>query len=160
MAAWLAVTVWSALAAAPGPTEPMPLAITWTAPEECPLRERFEAELGVRTAKARPATPAETPGATLDIRIVKAGARYQATSKLRVGFGGLTVRELKGARCDSLIGALSLTIALLIDPEGARTSPVAPEELRPEPLAPPPASPPPAAPAPGRQELPPAPAPV
>lgn len=152
MAAWVALSLWSALAAAPGGSEPTALAITWSAPEECPLRERFEAELGVRTSKARPAVPGEKPGATLEVRIAKAGARYVATSKLRVGFGGLTTRELKGAHCDTLIGALSLTIALLIDPEGARTSPVAPEELRPEPPpAPavlPPATPPAAAPEP------------
>ena len=129
---WVWLALWAG-GATPSPTPQTTLAITWSAPEVCPLRQRFEAELKARTPRIQVAAEGEPAGATLEVRITSVGKRFVALSKLRVGFGGLTVRELKSASCQTLIGALSLTVALLIDPGGAKTGAIIVEELPPPP---------------------------
>ncbi len=118
-----------------------PTALQWDAPPECPGRDVFVAALAFRTEAARVVVEPETPSAWIDARIQRRGRRLLGTLALRLP-SGATVRELSGTHCRSLLEALSLVAALLIDPERARLGPL-PAAL-PPPAALPEVHPPPA----------------
>ncbi|MDP1920615.1 MAG: hypothetical protein Q8L14_30510 [Myxococcales bacterium] len=119
MTGWV---LW-ALVAASG-DERISLEVVYEAPEACPPRARFEAELKARSEKLRIVDAAQTPQAQVTVRIVTQKKRYVGTSKLRTLLSGVTTREFKSAQCETLVQAAALATALLLDPEGTKTGAV------------------------------------
>jgi len=120
------------------------LFVLFDAPKECPPQQRFEAELRLRTSKVELVSEAKSD-TRLTVTIKKVKGRFIGTSSMH------GEREFKGGNCESVVAAMALATALLLDPE-ARTSPVTAEEIA---AAPPPKAAPEPEPAP-----PPAPEPV
>lgn len=141
---WVALLIGLTVAAT---DERLPLHVRYEAPPDCPDQRRFERELLIRTAKVALVGPAEKPEASLDLSIKKVKRQYVGRSSLSQGSASPLVREFKGAKCESVAQAMSLSTALLLDPQ-ARTTPVTEAELvaapmpavpvaTPEPLPPP-----------------------
>lgn len=116
--AWL---MWALTAAAPT----IGLEVDYAAPEACPPRARFEAELAARSERLRLVAPDETPQARVSLRIVEQKRRFVGTSKVRTLMSGVTTREFKSAQCEALVQAAALATSLLLDPEGTRLGTVA-----------------------------------
>ena len=114
---------------------PEPIKIDYEAPAGCPSRTSFAGEIFARTTKAREAG-AET-ARVMHVRVVKRGDAH--SGRLWIDEGA--AREVDGASCGEVVGALGLVAALAVDPQASmapRPTPVA------EPAPPPP--PPPAEP--------------
>lgn len=109
-----------AVATAPGSR---PTAITWTAPEGCPSTEAFVAAMRFRTERITVVGAEETPTAWVDAAIERVGTRFSGRLTVRLA-SGATTRQLAGTRCETVMEALSLFAALLIDPEHAKTGPL------------------------------------
>lgn len=120
MTGWV---LWALVAAASG-DERISLEVAYEAPEACPPRARFEAELQARSGKLRIVDASQTPQAQVTVRIVTQKKRYVGTSKLRTLLSGVTTREFKSAQCETLVQAAALATALLLDPEGTKTGAV------------------------------------
>lgn len=120
MTGWV---LWALVAAASG-DERISLEVAYEAPEACPPRARFEAELRARSEKLRVVDPTQTPQAQVTLGIVMQKKRYVGTSKLRTLLSGVTTREFKSAQCETLVQAAALATALLLDPEGTKTGAV------------------------------------
>lgn len=100
-----------------------PTAITWTAPEGCPSTEAFVAAMQFRTERITVVGADEAPTAWLDAAIERLGTRFSGRLTVRLA-SGATTRQLAGTRCETVMEALSLFAALLIDPEHAKTGPL------------------------------------
>ena len=134
-----------------------PTAVSFSATEGCPPRERFEQELVFRTKKVRLVAPEEAT-ATLDVSLTSVGKRFFGRLLVRTADGKTVEKSLQGPRSETVTAALSLAAALLLDPEASLAPvpetlpPVEPPpapltvEAKPDPApeAPPPAAPPPA----------------
>lgn len=126
--------------------------VSLDAPASCPGRARFEDELHRRSERVA-LVSRERADAVIDAKIDPApGDAFLGTLRLTVG-ATVTTRQLSGASCETLVGAMALSAAVLLDPEGARTD----DGDAPVPPAPPP-TPPPALPAPPAPPSPPPPA--
>lgn len=139
----------------------------------CPA-DLFERALVFRTDRVALVAAEADATAFIEVAVTARGKRFDG--QLRVRADGLaTSKKLSGPKCETVIGALSLAAALVLDPEGARTGPLPPEGpppapppepvvvAPPEPAAPPapePAPEPTPPPAPVIVEAPPAPAPL
>lgn len=137
------VGAWVGIGGA-GADEPTRIALRFDAPRACPAEERFRQELGYRSSKLV-IDPGAESSARLEVAIAERGGTF--TGRLVLALGGAEeTRTVAGARCESVVAALSLAAAVLLDPE-ARTDPL-PESLPPVPPAPEPeadAAPPPIA---------------
>ncbi|MGK3987629.1 hypothetical protein WME99_31600 [Sorangium sp. So ce136] len=91
--------------------------------------------------------PASADGAApeYEVHFLRTGATY--TAVLQAGGRARQLSSEPGAECDELVGALALTIAILLDSEA--TPATAPASAAPAPVVPAPAPPPPPRPAPG-----------
>lgn len=117
------------------PAEDVQLArLEWQAVEGCPGAQRFIGALSFRTARARIVD--DTSDALIVVGIERVGRRFRGRLTLRLPTG-VTNREAQGPRCESVVEALSLMSALVIDPEHARLGPL-PAQLPLEPVKPPP----------------------
>lgn len=117
------------------PAEDVQLArLEWRAVEGCPGAERFIGALNFRTARARIVD--DTTDALIVVGIERVGRRFRGQLTLRLPTG-VTNREAQSPRCESVVEALSLMSALVIDPEHARLGPL-PAQLPLEPVKPPP----------------------
>lgn len=134
MTGWV---LWTLVAAASG--QRIEVAIDYAAPEACPPRARFEAELQARSDRLRVGS-ADSAQATVSLTITENKKRFAGTSKVRTVLSGVTAREFKSARCETLVQAAALAISLLLDPEGTRTGevsvmlPLTPPAVVPEPV--------------------------
>ncbi|MBL8923765.1 MAG: hypothetical protein JNJ54_33225 [Myxococcaceae bacterium] len=117
------------------PPAPRPTAVQWSAPGECPAASGFAAALVFRTDKVAVVGAGETPTAWLDVVITRQVERYAGVISVRLPSGS-TSRNVSGRRCESVVEALSLIAALLIDPDHAKTAPLPPEVLQPTPTEP------------------------
>jgi hypothetical protein len=77
------------------------------------------------------------PTAWLDGVVTKDKARFVGTISVRLSSKGVTTRAVSGIRCETVVEAMSLVAALLVDPENAKTAPLPPELLAPTVEAPP-----------------------
>jgi hypothetical protein len=129
----LAITV-TALAALTAPASAAPVArervhLAYDAPADCAARAVLEEAVAAR-APAVQFTPPARSARVFAVVITRTDAGYQGSLAVD-GAGGTGSRELAAARCDDLVEALALVIALAIDP-AALSSPA------PAPVAPPP----------------------
>ena len=127
MTAWV---LWALVAGAGG--DRIDLLVELDAPEACPPRARFEAELRARSEKLRIVESKTPEAATVSLRIAQEKKRFVATSKVKTAMSGVTQRQFKSAQCETLIQAAALATSLLLDPEGTKTGEVT-VTLTPEP---------------------------
>ncbi len=137
--------------------------VDYRAPSACPGPDAFFREVRGRTARARAARSGET-ARVLVVRIEARGERFAGSLSIDDAGARSTPREVEGATCAEVVGALGLVAALAVDPHASvaprpvpSTAPPdeAPVSAPPEkraPETPPRATPPPApsAPAPSR----------
>ncbi len=148
----VAALVLTLLAADASSEEARPTFIRWSAPSDCPSEAAFTKALEFRTPRVRRVRVGEEPTAWLDAEVTHQGPRFVGKVSVRLPSGALQ-RSVKSPKCETVLAALSLAAALLIDPEHAKLGPLPPEVLAPTPPpepAPPPPEPttPPAEPAP------------
>jgi hypothetical protein len=109
-----------------------PIRIEVTAPDGCPGRDAFVAEVTARTAKARIAGPGEQARA-FTVTIVRAGKRARGALVIDDPRGPGGAREVSGESCGEVASALALVTALAIDPKAktaARLPPPPPRAPR------------------------------
>ncbi|MBL8923664.1 MAG: hypothetical protein JNJ54_32720 [Myxococcaceae bacterium] len=117
MTGWV---LWTVMAMASG--QRIELAVDYVAPDVCPPQARFEAELAARSDRLRVTTGSAQ--ATVTLRITEQKKRFSGTSRVRTTMSGVTTREFKSTRCETLVQAAALATSLLLDPEGTRTGEV------------------------------------
>lgn len=100
--------------------------VEWNAPETCPPRARFEAELRARSSRLRIVEPPEASEAHVSVKVVEKNKKFSAVSKLRTTMSGVTTREFKSAQCETLVQAAALATSMLLDPEGTKLGQVTP----------------------------------
>ena len=127
MTAWV---LWALVAGAGG--DRIDLLVQLDAPEACPPRARFEAELRARSEKLRIVESPMPQAASVSLRITQEKKRFVGTSKVKTAMSGVTQRQFKSAQCETLIQAAALATSLLLDPEGTKTGEVT-VSLTPEP---------------------------
>jgi hypothetical protein len=118
MTGWV---LWTLVATASG--QRIEVAIDFVAPEVCPPRARFAAELQARSDRLR-VVEGGAAQATVSLTITERKKRFVGSSKVRTTLSGVTAREFKSARCETLVQAAALATSLLLDPEGTRTGEV------------------------------------
>lgn len=121
--------MWGALAlliAAGGDAPQISVDVEWTAPESCPPRARFEAELRARSSRLRIVSPPDASEAHVTVKVIEKNKKFSAVSKLRTTMSGVTTREFKSAQCETLVQAAALATSMLLDPEGTKLGAVAP----------------------------------
>ena len=135
----VAVLAACGLVASRARADARPIALRYAAPAECPDERAFRAQVAARTPLAR-FDDAATPAYTVTITAARKG--YAGRIESSEG----AAETHMSASCPELVGALSLVLALAIDPD-ARTAPIAPPPSPPQPPpGPSPAPPPPAPP--------------
>ncbi len=129
------MTAWNGVAHASAGPPPLD---EYRAPPSCPGAASFSAQVAARTPKFR-AEPARFHVAVEIVELEDA-----LVGRVRLSREGHeSVRELGARRCDELVRALALIVAILVDPN-ADTRPLPVAAAAPPAPAPPPARPPPA----------------
>jgi hypothetical protein len=133
------------LAATPtAPPPPIPLRILFEAPSECSSADAFYSGVRGRTERVRLASEGES-ATELQVRLTRSSTGAHGELRMLGEHGETDTREVDGGSCEEIVEALSLTVALALDPE-ARTTPK-PVAQKP-PAEPPPVEPTPPKPAP------------
>lgn len=113
------------------PSPPQPLHVQFTAPPGCSHVGAFYAGVMARTDRVRPARPGE-PGPRFRVRLTRTGTKVHGEVSLSADRNGSSTRKVDGRSCKEVVEALSLTVALALDPRAGRAAPGGP--------APPPAA--------------------
>src|SRR5688572_20440483 len=103
---WLVAVV---LAPEAGETAP-DVAIEWTAPAECPPAAIVEQRVASRVQ------PGSAQGATARLGVSAMDPRFVLTLDLAIPGGAPMHRVIDAERCDELVDAAALVIAVAIDP--------------------------------------------
>jgi hypothetical protein len=145
---WVALSALGVLGLPDAATSPPATAIRieLEAPPDCATAEAFYEAVRARTERARTVREGEA-GVRVVVRLVRAGARVQGELRVIGERGESDTRRVDGGTCTEVVEALSLTVALAVDP----TALLGPQESvvklpPPEPPPPPPPPPPPAEP--------------
>ena len=128
------------LAAAEAPSDATAIRIELDAPADCATAEAFYESVRARTERARPVKEGET-GVRVIVRLSRVGTRAHGELRVIGDRGESDTRRVDGATCTEVVEALSLTVALAVDPTASLVPPDRSELPPPEP--PPPESPPP-----------------
>ncbi len=94
--------------------QPARFELAYEAPATCPSRERFAQELRFRTSKIVFDDTSELHG-KIALRVEESRGRYAGTLVLTVD-GATESRSVSGPRCESVVSALGLAAAILVDP--------------------------------------------
>lgn len=125
-----------------------PTWVDYRAPAECPDRAAFESELAARTDLVRLTEQASDATAKVTVVLKKNGKRYEGSLVVQTADGARTRKTLQGPRCETVTRAMTLTAALVLDPEGAKLELPVPKPVTPPPPEPPEPTPPPPEPTP------------
>ena len=152
----VALSVLSVLGLPAASEDATPIRVELDAPADCATAEGFYEAVRARTERARTVKEGET-GVRVVVRLTRVGARAHGELRVIGEHGESDTRRVDGASCTEVVAALSLTVALAVDPT-ARLGPLeAPREKPPAPVCPkcepPPPPPPPPPPAPPPPEL-------
>jgi hypothetical protein len=99
-----------------------PIRIAYHAPARCPNEGQFLGEVFARTALARNAAEGETAREfAVDIADRSDGS-LSGSLEIHATNGPVSHRDMTATRCDELVSALALMVALAVDPEGASLS--------------------------------------
>ncbi|HWP04847.1 MAG TPA: hypothetical protein VNN72_03850 [Polyangiaceae bacterium] len=149
-----ALGVVAVLASTVAPSDATGIRIELDAPPDCATAEAFYESVRRRTERVRPVIEGEA-GVRVVVRLTRVGARAHGELRVIGEHGESDTRRVDGNTCTEVVDALSLTVALAVDPNVhiAPPEPVAPPppvvESAPPPL-PPPEEPPPPPPPPER----------
>lgn len=124
--------VFALLAAAP---ERRPTAVTFSGPDECPARERYQSELTFRSDRIELTSP-DAATAQVVVVIVRKKRQFEGTVVVTTSSGKAVTKRVSGPKCESVTAALSLAAALVLDPEAKLG--VVPQRLPPPEPEPPP----------------------
>ncbi|WP_437302724.1 hypothetical protein [Sorangium sp. So ce388] len=128
---------------------------TGAPPSAAPAAAAIPPSNGAGAASGAPpgaVAPASAGGAAPEYEVHFLRTESTYTAILQAGGRARQLSSEPGAACDELVGALALTIAILLDSEATPATtpaPVAPAPVAPAPVLPAPAPPPPSRPAPG-----------
>ena len=115
----VAAAVWVVLAQALPIVRVEPIRIAYHAPARCPNEPQFLGEVFARTGLARSAAEGE-PAREFTVDIAdRAGGSLSGSLEIHSADGPVSRREMTANRCDELVSALALMVALAVDPEGA-----------------------------------------
>jgi hypothetical protein len=137
----------------PAAPDATPIRIELDAPPDCATAEGFFEAVRARTERARPVKESEA-GVRVVVRLTRVGTKVHGELRVIGERGESDTRRVDGASCTEVVEALSLTVALAVDPT-ARLGPTEQKlEPAPAPVCAPPEPPPePAEPPPPRREL-------
>jgi len=129
------------------PGEATPIRIELDAPADCATAEAFFESVRGRTERARPVKEGET-GVRVVVKLTRVGPRAHGELRVIGDRGESDTRRVDGATCTEVVDALSLTVALAVDPTARLGPPSTKSEEAPalvcsEPEPPAPAEPPP-----------------
>ena len=113
----LALGVVAALAS----TDATGIRIELDAPADCATAEAFYEKVRSRTERVRPVVEGET-GVRVVVRITRVGAKAHGELRVIGESGESDTRRVDGTTCTEVVEALSLTVALAVDPT-ARLAP-------------------------------------
>lgn len=105
----------------------MPIEVRFDGPDGCSSAEAFFSSLRSRTMRVRRAETGEHTGESrtiIDVRLYRERGRVQGELRVRDDGGQTDTRKVEGASCDEVVQALSLSVALALDPS-ALLSPAA-----------------------------------
>jgi hypothetical protein len=104
------------VAAGDAPSEPTKAVLEYEAPEDCPTQADFEHHIAQRTQRLRFVSD---PSVSTRYKVVLArNAKGLYTGRLiAVGPGASKVEPIQGQSCADVAAALSLNLALLVDPD-------------------------------------------
>jgi hypothetical protein len=94
------------------------------APPDCATAEAFYEKVRSRTERVRPVVEGEA-GVRVVVRITRVGAKAHAELRVIGESGESDTRRVDGSSCTEVVEALSLTVALAVDPT-ARLAPPTP----------------------------------
>lgn len=121
------------LAATP---EPRPTLVEYQAPIGCPDQAAFLAELAARTDLVRFVPKVSEATARVTALVSFKNKRFEGSLVVELADGARSKKTLRGPKCETVTRAMTLTAALVLDPENAKT--VLPEPPPPV-VTPPPA---------------------
>lgn len=123
--------------------ERRPTHVSFTAPEGCPLIDRYRSELTFRSDRIELVGDEASATAHVVVTITKA-RRFEGLLVVKTSNGKSVTKRVAGPKCESVTAALSLAAALVLDPEAKAGA--LPETLpAPTPVPEPAPEPPPAA---------------
>ena len=96
--------------------------IDYRAPPSCPSEAAFTAQVSARAPRFRRVSSGTSRLFVVQVTPLDGGYRGELTSIDANGARGS--REMLGASCDEVLGALGLVLALTVDPTGPATGPV------------------------------------
>ncbi len=111
------------------------------APADCATAEAFYENVRARTERVRPVIEGET-GVRVIVRLTRVGAKSHGELRVIGENGESDTRRVDGTSCTEVVQALSLTVALAIDPNVVLAQPEPTAEPPEPPLLPPPVEPP------------------
>jgi hypothetical protein len=111
------------------------------APPDCATAEAFYENVRARTERVRPVVEGEA-GVRVVVRITRVGTSAHAELRVIGEHGESDTRRVDGNTCTEVLEALSLTVALAVDPT-VHLAPPEPPERAPVYVEPPPPPPPP-----------------
>jgi hypothetical protein len=109
------------VALAPGPAPPTAVFVDFDAPARCSDADAFYAGLVSRTSHIRRAGAGES-AVQLKVRLARAGGKVHGELRIVGEQADSGTRRVDGASCEQVVEALSLTVALALDPTGAAAS--------------------------------------
>ncbi len=102
--------------------ELVPVRIVYDAPAECPTAQELYDAVRARTDHVRPAI-AEEPHLDVAVRVTQTARGYAGEVREVVNGKESAVRAMDGGTCKEVVEALSLTVALSIDPDAHSPTP-------------------------------------
>jgi hypothetical protein len=109
-----------------------PIRIAYHAPARCPDEGRFLGEVFARTALARSAVEGEAAREFAVDITDGAGGSLSGSLEIHSADGSASRRGMVATRCDELVSALALMVALAVDPEGASSTPLSASSAPPQ----------------------------
>lgn len=116
------------------PADQRPTHLTYQAPAGCPAQDEFARGLLYRTTRVRLVAAAADATAHVAALITRQGANFSGTLEATTLDGLREHKRFQSRRCDVVVASLSVALALLLDPEGAKLGPL-PAQLPPAPPA-------------------------
>lgn len=123
------------------PVEATPIRIELDAPSDCATAEAFFESVRARTERARPVKEGEA-GVRVVVKLMRVGSRAHGELRVIGDRGESDTRRVDGATCTEVVDALSLTVALAVDPTARLGPPSAKPAEAPAPVCPEPPPPP------------------
>ncbi len=116
-----------------GDAVPVAIRVNYDAPNECPNAAAFYDAVSARTDHVRPAV-GEEPRLDVTVRVTRDARGFAGEVREVVNGKESAVRSMDGQTCKEVVEALSLTVALSIDPNAHAPAPKPPSTPAPSPV--------------------------